>query len=267
MSIEAIAWALKQRTGSATLKGVLVAVANYADERGRCWPSQERLAWLTEMGERTVRRSLLELEEKGFLKRQDRFESGKRLSDMITLNFQRPERPVEPAATVAGGQAARVAGLVRPDRPDSAATVAGKPSLNPSEENPLLRAKSRKKIPIDDFRIEADAEAIATGLGLTADHIDACENRFRAYNATATPQTWAQWLLHWQTWCENFARKHDLIPKANTSTEVIREGVMLDQTDPDYEAWEQFHGRKLPAGKSGKRWFPTRKPPPKQAAE
>jgi len=267
VSIEAIAWALKQRTGSPTLKGVLVAVANYADESGKCWPSQERLCWVTELSPRAVRQSLLKLEEQGFLSRQDRFSQGKRMTDIYTLHFHRHDVPLVPPAPGAAGATGTSDQNHRHVVPNIPAPGAAKPSENPSEES--FMRKSRKKIGIEDFRLDDLAVADGKGFGLSDEQIDACEVRFRAYNATNTPQTYAQWCIHWLTWCEKFADKHGLTPKADTSTEVIREGVMLNQVldAAEWEAWEEYHGRKLPAGKTGSRWFPTRKPPPKAAAE
>jgi len=41
MSFQALAWAWEQRTGSAGRKAVLGALAQFADEHGVCYPSQE----------------------------------------------------------------------------------------------------------------------------------------------------------------------------------------------------------------------------------
>lgn len=88
MSIAAIAWAKTQRTGSPTMKAVLMAVADYADEKGRAWPSQVRLAEDTELSERAVRNALSELVERGFVSRQSRHRpDGSRSSDIITLKL------------------------------------------------------------------------------------------------------------------------------------------------------------------------------------
>lgn len=104
MSITAVAWALKLEVGSPTLKFVLIAVANYADDNGRCWPSQERLARDTELTDRCIRESLKKLEEKGFLTRDHRQVHGsKRQSDVIQLVYQRKQVPVGPEERGSGG--------------------------------------------------------------------------------------------------------------------------------------------------------------------
>jgi DNA-binding transcriptional MocR family regulator len=58
MSWEATAWAARQVTGSAASKLTLLALANYADSNGICWPTQETLARDTEQSIDTVQRRL-----------------------------------------------------------------------------------------------------------------------------------------------------------------------------------------------------------------
>jgi DNA-binding transcriptional ArsR family regulator len=68
MSIFALAWAKKQKAGSATRKFVLMAIADYADEHGKAYPSVARLAEDTELSDRSVQRALKDLEEAGLLR-------------------------------------------------------------------------------------------------------------------------------------------------------------------------------------------------------
>ncbi|KRP85218.1 hypothetical protein AOQ73_39105 [Bradyrhizobium pachyrhizi] len=70
MSWQATAWAIKQKTGSARRKAVLLALANYADANGVCWPSQERLARDTEQSVDSVQRHSNALEELKLIKRE-----------------------------------------------------------------------------------------------------------------------------------------------------------------------------------------------------
>lgn len=68
MSLDGITWAFKREIPPGP-KFVLVALSNYANEDGYCYPSQARLASLTGMGERTVRRHLRWLEEQSLIQR------------------------------------------------------------------------------------------------------------------------------------------------------------------------------------------------------
>ena len=73
-----------------TQKFVLVALADMADERGSCYPGQERLAQMTGTSVTTVRRAVKELEALGAITRQARgVPGGGRTSDRYVLNTNR----------------------------------------------------------------------------------------------------------------------------------------------------------------------------------
>lgn len=86
MSVEAITWALRQKTGDPRAKVILLCLANYADERGRCWPSQATLAEQTEQSVDTVGDRLEKLEAHSLIRREQRQRpDGGRASDVIVL--------------------------------------------------------------------------------------------------------------------------------------------------------------------------------------
>ncbi|PZQ79300.1 MAG: helix-turn-helix domain-containing protein [Ancylobacter novellus] len=86
MSVEAITWANKQRAGSSGAKLVLLALANYADEQGRCWPSYRTLADVTEMSADSISRHVATLESRSLCAREARFDdNGRRMSNVIRL--------------------------------------------------------------------------------------------------------------------------------------------------------------------------------------
>ncbi len=98
---EVMAWASTTLCGSASKKLILITLASYADENWQCWPGQQTLAEVTELGERTIRRLLAEMEADGLIRRDERRRSdGYRTSDLFTL---RPpatvaaEPPISPA--------------------------------------------------------------------------------------------------------------------------------------------------------------------------
>ena len=70
MSWIVTAWAIKQKTGSTRRKAVLLALANYADPTGVCWPSQERLAEDTEQSVDSIQRHSLVLAEQKLIERE-----------------------------------------------------------------------------------------------------------------------------------------------------------------------------------------------------
>jgi hypothetical protein len=67
MSWQATAWAEKQKTGSPSCKVLLLVLANYADEHGYCWPSQEKLAKGTEQSIDTIQRNARLLQAAGLV--------------------------------------------------------------------------------------------------------------------------------------------------------------------------------------------------------
>lgn len=79
-------WAVKQKVGNATGKAILLMLANYADEDGECFPSQEKLAGECECSVATVQRWLKLFEDWGALGRVKQYgEGGYRRADRLTL--------------------------------------------------------------------------------------------------------------------------------------------------------------------------------------
>jgi hypothetical protein len=130
MSVWAQAWAYEQRAGSAGAKAVLVALAVFADVEGLCYPSQERIAGMTEQGVRTVRLHLASLEETRLIERRRRRRpDGKFLSDGFVLlapakrlkpHIPSPDetlRQILPTADIAAGYP--VAESAAGEKPDS----------------------------------------------------------------------------------------------------------------------------------------------------
>lgn len=118
MSIQAVAWAIRQRVGSPTGKVLLMCLANYADESGECWPSQGTMSAEAELGERATRDWLKTLEDQGFIERQRRHRGdGSRTSDLIRLCLNRP--PDTPASDLPAESAGR------PNQPASGAAPTG----------------------------------------------------------------------------------------------------------------------------------------------
>lgn len=101
MSIPALNWASHVVAGSPAKKAVLWALANYADERWSCYPSQATISEQSEVPVRTVRRILQEWEDGGLIVRQHRCaDSGRgRTSDRIFIVkskwIVRPEKEVD----------------------------------------------------------------------------------------------------------------------------------------------------------------------------
>lgn len=125
MSVQAIGAALAVKGVSSTEKLLLIVLANYADENGRCWPSNKRLCDDASLSERTIRATLKALDERGIISRTERFRAdGSRTSDVITL---------VPQSTEIAGGGAEFAGGVGQTPPGGGARIAPLTTFEPSK--------------------------------------------------------------------------------------------------------------------------------------
>ena len=92
MSLKATSWAWEIPTKEIgmTNKFVLLALADYANQEGVCFPSQATLGDKVDLSERSVRTALGELEALGLISRESRSSTGGRRSDSIRLSFSAP---------------------------------------------------------------------------------------------------------------------------------------------------------------------------------
>ena len=90
MGIRAMLWAWHWPLSS-TQKLVLIALAWHSDDQGTCWPSQARLARLSGLSERSVRRAARELEQQNLIRRHRRTtDAGALTSHLYVLQLERP---------------------------------------------------------------------------------------------------------------------------------------------------------------------------------
>lgn len=82
MSVKALTWSFNLCLQDMAAKAVLHALADHADENGRCWPSLGRIARFAGCSESTARRALQRVEALGIVRRDAR--EGQ--SDIYTLN-------------------------------------------------------------------------------------------------------------------------------------------------------------------------------------
>ena len=75
MSFEAMRWASEQQAGASINKLLLLLLGNYADQNYECFPSIGKLAKMAEASESTIRRSLRDLEARGLIKINERFQA------------------------------------------------------------------------------------------------------------------------------------------------------------------------------------------------
>nr|WP_256366946.1 helix-turn-helix domain-containing protein [Lentilitoribacter sp. Alg239-R112] len=86
-------------------KFVAIALANYADENGECFPSVKRLSKYTNQSDKTVRDHLSKLEEIGFISRERiRRKDGTLSVHKYRFKLQNIQRQLSPAVNLASGE-------------------------------------------------------------------------------------------------------------------------------------------------------------------
>ncbi len=137
MSWQATAWAIKQATGSTRRKAVLMALANYADANGECWPSQERLARDTEQSVDSVQRhsdalEQLKLIEREILPKRRGQYAGYRYRLAMQIHYNVGDVAGIPAGSLRSDRAAK-------HRQTAPQGLRHKPSIEPSPKHPPAR--------------------------------------------------------------------------------------------------------------------------------
>lgn len=95
MSIKALNWAFEREGVPMTEKFALVVLANYADDKHSCFPSQRRIADDMGASVETARRAVKKLEERGLVSREKRGNGvGGRSSDRYVLALPATTLPV-----------------------------------------------------------------------------------------------------------------------------------------------------------------------------
>lgn len=216
MSIQAITQAMAVRDVSSSEKLLLIALANYADEHGCCYPSQRRLSADTCLSDRRVRALLAALEERGFLDRAERTRAdGSRGTDLIRLHLP---------AQISGG-AEMVSGGVRKSFPGGAEMVSGlttfEPSVEPSIEPieaqapaPKADARLGTRLPEDWFPSQLDIDGSAF---MTAEARERELEKFRDY-WRAVPGAKGRkldWDATWRNWLRRAEENQPRFRKAN----------------------------------------------------
>lgn len=99
MSIKLMAAVWERIDLTSTQKLVLLALADWANDEGLCWPSIDRLAAKTSMAGRSVQRIIRDLESTGFIKRDEVLGKGNRYWIYIPLTDCHPRHSVTPPLT------------------------------------------------------------------------------------------------------------------------------------------------------------------------
>ena len=88
MSVQAISWALENDLGqNYAAKVLLMALANYADDEGTCFPGREKISAETGLSKRTLTRQVNLLVDMGLIVVERRYNGNIRTSDRYILDL------------------------------------------------------------------------------------------------------------------------------------------------------------------------------------
>lgn len=244
MSVTALAVVKARKTGSATRKAILLVLADYADEAWSCWPSQERIAWETELGERTVRRTLTELEADGLIRRVARRGAGGHRTSDRTVLVETAIRALPARAAGRAHQPATVAGCQpatddsqpatddNPNRPQWPGNRHREPSEEPSEAFALASLAAPRptskgtRIP-DDLTITPPMAAWAAekvpGLNIDTETEKFCDYWRSKSGSKAVHSDWTAAWRNWMRRAHEDNTRHTTQPsKQQRALDIIR---------------------------------------------
>jgi hypothetical protein len=251
MSVDALSWAKKQKTGGPAPKCLLLALADYADEDGICWPSQETLAKVTEQSVDSVQRQLKQLEAIPLIERRGRgLRNGRRAVTKYTLmmpvttasangttpQITAPQIAVSPITTPQTGpdDTAQLCGKNRQIEPSKDSLPSGERDDEPilaSHQALSISSKARQtELPTDWMPTALDLE-FARGEGLGDDAIRREIGKFKDYwpNAPTARRKKVDWSATWRNWIRRAAEQKR--PHSGNSNGARTRGSALDGFD------------------------------------
>jgi len=166
MSAAATGCAFAIRGLSPSEKLTLLALANFADDRMICWPSQATMAECTELSERTIWACMRSLEQAGIISRTKRHRpDGTRASDVVRLNFALVVARTPPVDISTTRKSCE---MINPQiASDQPATVAGLTTFEPPLEEPVEASSPRTREAVWSERLDEAKAAGGDGLNLT----------------------------------------------------------------------------------------------------
>jgi hypothetical protein len=260
MSVEALSWAWRQHLGGdAVAKHVLICLADWANDHGDgfqvCWHCQASIAARVEVSRETVRRALKRLEERGIIRRRQRFKAdGSRASDVITLelNWRAPDSPVPSAPAVPSprrttpqskgtpsphieGTSPRSEGTVpsdvgsNPNKPKRNLTSSLRSDVTARADTPVGSQEARQdssrtkasRLP-EDWQLPAEWADWALGeFAVSRSEIADTAAGFRDYwcGKPGAQALKLDWLATWRNWCrKEFRRKRREVSAPQAAT-------------------------------------------------
>ena len=203
-------------------KLLLICLANYANDKGECWPSIASLAAQADVSTRHVSGMLHDLAKRGYLTIQEH--AGK--SNSYTLSIAEPTNHSSGVNRSAGvnHSSGNPRTTVHPPTNHSSGVPTNHSSSKPSyrtviepssEPSGGARAKRAHRIP-DDFSVTADLRAWGYGKALTDAEMDRATERFVNY-WQGSGKAKSDWAATWRNWLLREIDEGRMGPKSNSN--------------------------------------------------
>lgn len=185
MSIRIMSAVFESETLGATERLIMLALADHADDEGRCYPSISRLCQRTGLGERAVQTNIRKLQSQGYVE-------------------------IIPGAGRQGSNLYFVRPTPAPDAPKPSVTIIepSVPLVVPQPEKP--KEPDRQRLP-EDWVPDREYREFARDLNLTDADIEEIADDFRTYwtelNTAKSRKTQRGWLQAWKNRCRDVAPK------------------------------------------------------------
>ncbi|MFP4137453.1 MAG: helix-turn-helix domain-containing protein [Halomonas sp.] len=169
MSIEQMAQAVHAPLLPPARKLLLIGLANYADQDGRCWPSVTTLAHIAGLSRRHTLRHLEALETDGWIERLRRYDDGKQITNVYQLHISARLARGGDAHDTRGGDAHDTGG-VTPATPRTVSLTVKEEEISaracePPAEEPTQTEAGQEGKPLSMVAI---AEILRAGAGFHA---------------------------------------------------------------------------------------------------
>ncbi len=213
MSFEAAAWAIKQKTKTATEKLVLITLADCQNaETNLCYPSIPYIAEHSLCSDRQAKRCIQSLEDQGLISVQR--ETGK--SNHYSLNLQGGDKM---SPVTSGEKTSDIQGKTSDTHVPRLVTPMSPKPVNNQEIKPVSKTKKKTKIP-DDFELTPERGLRAKKYWESKQRPDLVARGFEIWGQFINHHkqhgnTMADWDCAWQTWYTN-AVKFEKPPRQQT---------------------------------------------------
>ena len=188
---------------------VMLALADFADDRGRCWPSIATIAKRARMTARSAQRILRKLESEGAVKISTGTGRAGCNEYVLTPDARVTPDAVSPLTPVSHPPDARVTPPLTPVSPEPSLNhqePSGTPFLIPPDEPPLKKKRRKPEIDLPEGWVPSDKNIQdALEKGLSEKEIQDEADRFRDYHYSKQSR-FRDWDAAWRTWCSNSLR-------------------------------------------------------------